>query len=102
MRPVALLNASGKTPRPVSHFRPQVLQKLSPRRIVSLCHRCPHPFLWYAFLYRLRVSGDDSLCCFLFIQNMPKQIKEVKDFILTARRKDAKSTLSLCCRSAGC
>jgi hypothetical protein len=39
------------------------------------------------------LSGDDGLHCFPLFQNMPKQIKEVKDFILTARRKDAKSTL---------
>uniref|UniRef100_UPI00398E81ED large ribosomal subunit protein eL38 isoform X1 n=1 Tax=Pristiophorus japonicus TaxID=55135 RepID=UPI00398E81ED len=42
---------------------------------------------------RLRISGENAvrIPAARFIATMPRMIAEIKDFLLTARRKDAKS-----------
>ena len=35
--------------------------------------------------------NNSQLCKYLILQKMPREIKEIKDFLLKARRKDAKS-----------
>ena len=54
-------------------------------RDIWYCSCLPAPFL---FLVSVRIP-DVAIRCFVGVQ--PKQIKEIKDFLLTARRKDASS-----------